>query len=258
MSTATLAAPLPRGGAATTPGLARLTAVELRKMTDTRAGFWLQLLVAGLTVLVVVLVCIFGEVPDRRFQELIVIALQPVTILLPIIGILLVTSEWTQRTAMVTFSLVPHRSRVMAAKLLASVVVALIAMALSVAVAALGAAFAAPSTSGAWSLSGAVFGQMTFYVVTAMLGGVAVGALFLASAPAIVFYFVAPLTWAIAGSFSFLEGAARWLDGTRTMEPLFEQALSGTEWARVGTTLALWLLLPLLIGLWRIARGEVR
>ena len=38
---------------------------------------------------------------------------------MPVVGILLVTSEWTQRTAMISFTLVPHRSRVLLAKLLA-------------------------------------------------------------------------------------------------------------------------------------------
>jgi ABC-2 type transport system permease protein len=146
MSTATLSAPLPRQGAATRPGLARLTAVELRKMTDTRAGFWLQLLVAGLTIALVALVCIFGEPADRGFGSLIEAAVQPASILLPIIGILLVTSEWSQRTAALTFALVPQRMRVMAAKLLASVIVALIALAGSVAVAAVGVTFSVSPT----------------------------------------------------------------------------------------------------------------
>ena len=45
-------AALSRAGAspaAQRPGLGRLTLVELRKMTDTRAGFWLQLAVVALT-----------------------------------------------------------------------------------------------------------------------------------------------------------------------------------------------------------------
>jgi hypothetical protein len=33
--------------------------------------------------------------------------------------------------------------------------------------------------------------------------------------------------------------------------------MNATEWARVGTTLVLWLLVPAAIGLWRIARSEV-
>jgi hypothetical protein len=50
MSTTTLAAPIPvdTAGVHRRPGLGRLVAVELRKLIDTRAGFWLQLaIVAG-------------------------------------------------------------------------------------------------------------------------------------------------------------------------------------------------------------------
>jgi ABC-2 type transport system permease protein len=37
-----------------------------------------------------------------------------------------------------------------------------------------------------------------------------------------------------------------------------EHALSGTEWARVGTSVALWVLLPIVIGFWRVKRNDVR
>jgi ABC-2 type transport system permease protein len=37
-----------------------------------------------------------------------------------------------------------------------------------------------------------------------------------------------------------------------------EHLMSGTEWARAGTTLAVWMVLPLAIGLWRILRSEIR
>jgi ABC-2 type transport system permease protein len=240
------------------PGLARLTYVELRKMTDTRAGFWLQLLVVGLTVVAIVALSLTGSDADRTLQTQFEVAVQPSSLLLPIIGILLVSSEWSQRTGMITFSLVPNRMRVMAAKLLAGVVVAVIALAGSLAIAALGAAFSAPDTAGAWSLPGEIFGQTAFVLVTGMLGGIAVGALLLASAPGIVFYFAAPLGFAAFVSLPFLRDTAPWVDSVRSMAPLTEEALSGTEWARVGTTLTLWLLLPLLIGLWRVHRGEIR
>jgi hypothetical protein len=34
--------------------------------------------------------------------------------------------------------------------------------------------------------------------------------------------------------------------------------MSAVEWAHVGTTVALWIGVPLLVGLWRITRGEIR
>jgi hypothetical protein len=39
--------------------------------------------------------------------------------------------------------------------------------------------------------------------------------------------------------------------------PLHHEVLSATQWAHAGTALALWMLLPLLIGIWRITRQEV-
>ena len=54
MSATTLAAPVrvDTAGVHTRPGLGRLVAVELRKMVDTRAGFWLQIAMVALTAVV--------------------------------------------------------------------------------------------------------------------------------------------------------------------------------------------------------------
>ena len=90
------------------PSFPRLTGVELRKMVDTRAGFWLQLIVAVLTLAAVVLVCIFAPTDELVFRDLFALAITPASILLPIVGILLVSSEWSQRTALITFTLVPQ------------------------------------------------------------------------------------------------------------------------------------------------------
>ena len=110
----------------------------------------------------------------------------------------------------------------------------------------------------AWDIPAGLLFQDAFYVVVSMLGGIAFGAALLASAPAIVLSFVLPIAWSIIGSFPAFEGAARWLDGSRTLAPLVDETFDGTQWARALTTLALWVLLPLLIGLLRITRGEVR
>ena len=104
------------------PSFPRLTGVELRKMVDTRAGFWLQLIVVVLTLAAVVLVCIFAPTDELVFRDLFALAITPASVLLPIVGILLVSSEWSQRTALITFTLVPKRMRVMGAKVAAGLV----------------------------------------------------------------------------------------------------------------------------------------
>jgi ABC-2 type transport system permease protein len=240
------------------PNLARLTAVELRKMVDTRAGFWLQVVSVALAVLVVVLVCIFGDARDQTLRTLLAGAVAPMGVLLPVVGILLVTSEWSQRTAMITFTLVPHRSRVLVAKLAAGTSLAIAAVVLCLVIAALGTAIAAPGVEHTWSLPVGFLGQTTVYVVTAMVMGVGFGAVLLNSAPAIVLYYVLPIAWSILGSISALTGVARWLDPSRSLSPLTDHLMSATEWARTGTSLALWMLVPVLAGLWRITRSEVQ
>jgi len=237
-----------------TPSFGRLTLVELRKMVDTRAGFWLQLTVAAITLAAVVVVCFIADTEDLTFQNLFIVAMTPGAVLLPIIGILLVSSEWSQRTALITFTLVPRRMRVMAAKLAAGLALGVILLALSLLV----AAAATLAIGGEWTLSADILGQITILVLTAMVTGIAFGALFLSSAPAIVLSFVLPLGWAALASIRFLKDAGEWLDTTRTTAPLTERALSGEEWAQLGTSMLLWLVLPLAIGLIRIARDEIR
>ena len=109
MSTTTLAPPIRvnTAGVHTRPGLGRLVAVELRKMVNTRAGFWLQIAMVALTVVVVAVRSVVGDAADHTFASVLDVGLQPAAVLLPVAGILLVTSEWSQRTGMITFALVP-------------------------------------------------------------------------------------------------------------------------------------------------------
>jgi ABC-2 type transport system permease protein len=258
MSTAVLPAPVSARGADTRPGLGRLTAVELRKMTDTRSGFWLLLTTAALTVAVVAIAGLTMEEQDRTLRNFVGVATVPISLLGPVVGILLVTSEWSQRTSLITFTLVPHRSRVLVAKLLAGTALSLIAYQLCLATGLFATAVFGGDAGGTWSLSAALIFQNGLAVVLSLIAGVGFGAVLLASAPAIVLFFVLPTAWGAIGQIHAFEGAAKWLDQSRTMADMGEHALSGTEWARVATSVALWVLLPIVIGFWRVKRNDVR
>jgi ABC-2 type transport system permease protein len=206
----------------------------------------------------VVIRCVTGNPHDHVLRNVLEIAVQPSSILLPIVGVLLVSSEWSQRTGLITFTLTPDRARVLGAKLAAGIVLSLAATAVCLAVAAVATAIAAPGVAHTWSLPVGLLGQMTIYVTAAMIMGVGFGALCLASAPAIVLSFVIPSAWAALGSIKALEAPAKWLDQSRSFAHLTQHLMSATEWAQVGTTAALWMALPLLVGLWRITRSEIR
>jgi ABC-2 type transport system permease protein len=258
MSTTTLTAPIPvnTAGVHARPGLGRLVAVELRKMVDTRAGFWLQVATIALTVVVVIARSVAGDAADHTFASVLDAGLKPAAVLLPVAGILLVTSEWSQRTGMITFALVPVRSRVLGAKLLASLVLALAMLLVSVGIVAAGVLVASPGVDGTWSDVAPLIGQSAVYLTSGMVTGVAFGAILLASAPAIVTLFVLPIAWTAVASLSFFADAAPWLDTRLALGPMPQEVMSTTQWTHAGTALALWMLLPLLIGAWRITRRE--
>ena len=259
MSTTTLAAPIPvnTAGVHKRPGLGRLVAVELRKMVNTRAGFWMQVATVALTAVVVLVRSVVGDASDHTFASVLDAGVFPAAVLLPVAGILLVTSEWSQRTGMITFALVPVRSRVLGAKLVASLVLAVGMLVMVVVVVAAGVLVASPGVDGTWSDVAPLVGQSAVYLGGGMLTGVAFGLVLLASAPAIVALFALPIAWTGVASLSFFADVAPWLDTRLALGPMPQEVMSTTQWAHAGTALALWMLLPLLIGIWRITRREV-
>jgi ABC-2 type transport system permease protein len=90
-----------------------------------------------------------------------------------------------------------------------------------------------------------------------MLMGVGFGAMLLSTAPAIVLYLVTPIGFSAIGAIPWIVRFAPWLDWWSSVSILADHRLDATEWARAGTTLAVWMVLPLLVGLWRITRSEV-
>jgi ABC-2 type transport system permease protein len=242
------------------PGMARLTRVELRKMFDTRSGFWLPICVGLVAIATVLITVLTGPDINHTFAHVFGNAVIPTAILLPVIGVLLVTGEFSQRTALTTFTLVPSRARVMLAKLSASVVCSVVALAFCLVVAAGATALHPASDPGvsAWSLHAVLIPQALVYLATAMITGVAFGAALLVSAPAIVIYLLLPTIWsALAGSISALDGVANWLDASQTLDPMTRHALSSTDWLQAGATLALWMVVPLAIGWWRVMHRDV-
>jgi hypothetical protein len=90
-----------------------------------------------------------------------------------------------------------------------------------------------------------------------MVVGVALGAILLAPAPAIVLHFALPTSlWAIL-SLPVFSGVAPWVDYARALGQMTPDVMSATQWAHAGTSLVIWMALPLLIGARRITRSEV-
>ena len=242
------------------PTHARLAEVEVRKMTDTRSGRWLLAVVALAGVALVVVTLTSAPQDDRTWVSFFSASMAGVAVLFPVVGVVAVTSEWSQRTAPTTFALIPDRRRVVSAKLTATLALTVLAVVIAfvVATAGRGVGEATGRASGAWSLPAAALTTIPLAGVLGIWTGVAFG-LLLRSAPlAIVAYFGVPTVWGILTDLiSSARPAAGWLDPGRAMDPLYEAGMTGGEWARLSTAMALWLMLPLLAGVARLTRSEV-
>ena len=96
-----------------------------------------------------------------------------------------------------------------------------------------------------------------------MLGavwGYAFGAALLNSALAIVVYFAVPMVVSIVTAiWTSVQEKLLWFDLGSSSSLLYEpNDLSGEQWAQIGTGTLIWIVLPLVIGVARILRSEVK
>jgi len=268
--TATSQAPVyqaPRAAASDIP-FGRLVQVEFRKSWNTRSGFWLLFTIGALVLigeLIAAIVTAVQDVDDVNLGTFATVAGVITQLLLPTLGILLVTSEWSQRTAMVTFSLEPRRSRVVQAKLVVSMIWTAITVIFALAMGAVfNLLYGAINGSISWSGGAGIIG----FVITqalAMLIGFAFASLMLNSPAALVVYvaylFVIPTIFGIgAALMHWFKSLRDWILLTQSEQPLYDGFwhMSATEWGRFLVSVAIWVVLPLVFGLRRILRAEVK
>lgn len=237
-------------------GFARLVRVELRKTIDTRAGLWLLLVVALIAIGSMTAFQTWGPEGDASLRALVDLAAAPLLVLVPIIGTLAATSEWSQRTGLVTFTLEPRRGRVVAAKLVAVVILMVALDAVT-----LGAAAAIHGIGGgdAWGIPTAVLLGSLLTLVLYVLQGTAFGFALLNTPLAIVASLVLPTVWTLLSIlFPVVGRIGVWLDLGRATGPLIGGEMTPTAWAHLATSIGCWVLLPLAIGTWRVLTREVK
>ena len=239
----------------------RLVAVEFRKQLDTRAGRWL-LITIGLVIAAVVAIMLFVGGGAHGYGGYLAATSGPLMVLVPIVGILAATAEWSQRTGLTTFALEPRRHRVVLAKVVASLVAATASLGVALVLAAVANLIAVHGrgADSTWSLSGRLLTGVAVVLVLSLAQGVGFGLSLLNTPAAIVGYFVLPTAWmALTSLVERMRTVGEWLDLGSATAPLVEgAAMQARDWAQVGTASLLWVVLPLVIGLWRVRRSEVK
>jgi hypothetical protein len=257
-------APRARTAAARIP-LTRIIGVELRKMFDTRSGFWLMASIVITSVLATAAIIVFAPDDQLTYDNFAAAIGAPMTVILPMIGILAVTSEWSQRSGLTTFTLVPHRGRVLGAKFLAAITVGVASMFVALVVGVLGTVVgsAIAGVDPVWDVSVGHFATIVLGSVLGMVFGFMLGLLIRNSAGAIVTYFVytlvlPPLLGLLAANQEWFADLQPWVDYNYAQTPLFDGSLSSAQWQHLAATSGLWLLLPMAVGLLVVRRAEVK
>ena len=245
--------------------LSRVVRVELRKMFDTRSGFWLMASIVIAAVTSTVATILFAPDADLTYYTFAKAVGFPMTVILPIIAVLSITGEWSQRSGLTTFTLVPHRNRVIVAKLIASVTVGAAAMLLALVIGVLGnvVGTAIAGTDLVWDVSIVHGADIVLGSLLCLLTGSMLGLLFRSSGVALVAYFVyALLLPTVSGLLATSQEGYRelrpWVDLNYAQSALFEGSLTSDQWSHLATTATIWLILPALIALRLVGRSEVR
>ena len=234
-------------------------------MFDTRSGLWLMASIVITSVLATAAIIVFAPHDQLTYDTFAAAVGAPMTVILPIIAILAVTSEWSQRAGLTSFTLVPHRARVLGAKFLAAITVGVTAMFIALVVGALGTLLgsAITGTGPVWNVTAGHFALIVLGSVLGMLFGFMLGLLIRTSAGAIVAYFVStlvlpPLLALLAANQAWFADLQPWVDYNLAQRPLFNGDLTTQQWQHLAVTGALWFLLPLAVGLLTVRRAEIK
>ena len=247
--------------------MSRLIKVELRKTMNTRAGRWLLATIAGGAAIVMAIMVIVGIVNDEVFgitDFTQVASFLPMGLLLPVLGVLSVTGEWGQRTNIATFTLEPRRSRIVGAKLVTGVILALAATAaaLVTGVVAMGV-FDLFGGDATWNLPTQAVVSFALMQLIGVLTGFAFGMLILNTPAAIVAFFAYSFllpTVFLAGAslWDWADSIRPWIDFNFVQEPLMEGLLSDVNWGQFALTSAIWFVAPVAFGVRRLLRAEIK
>lgn len=245
--------------------LTRIVAVELRKSFDTRSGHWLLASIGLASLVTTGAVIAWAPMDEFRYSQFTLAIGMPMSVILPIIAVLSVTAEWSQRSGLTTFTLMPHRGRVMLAKVLAAVLVAMGATVVAFLVGSIGnlVGAAIAGISPVWDQDLAAVGNFALGNTLLMMNGFTLGALIRNSAGAVVAFmvyaFVAPgLLAFLALHQAWFRDVRPWVDPKYNQDALLRGGLSGEQWSHLAVTTFVWLVLPLAVAIVTLRRSEVK
>lgn len=234
----------------------RLLRAEARKSTDPRSARVL-LVVIGLILIGAAVVPVYAadDGAVQSHSDYLMPTSLALGLFLPVVLILLVSTEWTQRTMLWTLVQEPRRARVLTAKVV-----------LGLALIVLGGCAALVLTAGGLTVAG-MLGHDTVWDVSASDGASFVVGLGLSGLLAMAFAALFQHTAAAITAYVFLPmvvnlvtipapSAREWIDTNETFNRLVEGSWSGHV-PQILVAAALWIVLPGVLGVVRTLRRDI-
>ena len=247
----------------------RVLAYEFRKSVSTRASRWtLAAAIAGTIATAAILYLSLLLTDFDTTQHFTWIQLAHSTtdsflgiaeiskILFSLFLILMVTTDWTNRGIMTTYTLTPRRGWVLSAQLIVALTYIAAFWALCLGLAALVAGLLSPSqnvdiswSATAWDVLGVLLANVGFPLSGFLLG------IAIMNTPAVVVAWVV-LDWLATLLLFLLKDVGQWFHLNTALGTAVADPNTGANWAHVATSAVVWLGIPAVIGIWRSLRRE--
>ena len=244
-----------------------LVKAESRKYVNTRAALVLSIFTAA--VLAMITIGVIATYPDlakiATGTDLQFLLLGVTSILTAVIVILPVTSEWAQRGALTTFVVEPRRERVVAAKALVSLGVALaVWMACQLSWVVFNAAGAAVhGLEASWEFHWARWFEFIGVFLLDVTVAFTLALLLRNTALTVAIFMAGPIMLETLGLFGEIPAkVASWLRTPGvSLQKIFSAQAGGqtpdaTLWGQFTVGAVVWIVVPLAIGLWLNCRAD--
>jgi ABC-type transport system involved in multi-copper enzyme maturation permease subunit len=202
------------------------------------------------------LVTFLGSAQDHTFSVISFYTQSAISLPLPLVSVLLMTRDFGRRTSSLTTGSGLSRDPIIAAKLLASMIIAVAGAVYGVLISVLATSAATPGAGeGRWNAIGMIILGSLLVQFIAQLVGAGWGMLLGSSTLAIVADIVVPLgLWIVAGAVPGLQGVQGWLAPFASVRNLLSGRMDGQLWAQVGVIALVWVVALNAAGIFRVHR----
>jgi hypothetical protein len=234
----------------------RATVLELRKSIRSRSRRWLLIASGVVGLLSAGLLAFSGSAQDHTFAVISFYTQISISLPLPFVSVLLMTQDLGRRASPTIFGSGMSLSAIIAAKLLASAVIAVAGAGYGVLISSIATSAAAPvADRGRWDAIGMIILGSVLVQLIAQLSGAGWGLLLRSSPLAIAADVVFPLgLWIVTGAIPALQGVQAWLAPFSSARNLLSGHMDAERWAQFSVIALVWVVALNAAGILRLRR----